>query len=178
MKCVPGCTCRRHIGHPQSAETRAAISRGHLGQAKSAEHRAKLATATRAVWARATGPAANLGVKFTAEARANMSRARLGNTNARTHGGVRTREHNSWRDMLARCYRRSSPNWQYYGGRGVSVCERWCAFANFLVDMGPRPEGMTLDRIDPHGNYEPSNCRWATPKQQRANHRRTLEVTP
>jgi hypothetical protein len=75
--------------------------------------------------------------------------------------------------MIARC---TNPNQtgfaKYYGGRGVTVCERWSQFENFLADMGPRPRGKTLDRFpNPDGNYEPSNCRWATPRQQRENQR-------
>ena len=58
-----------------------------------------------------------------------------------------------------------------YGGRGIRVCEEWAKFANFLRDMGERPEGHTIDRIDPARGYEPGNCRWATAAQQRANQR-------
>ncbi len=141
---------------------------------KSPEHRAKLAGAARRQWAerKAKGlPAANLGVTFDREARANMSRARLGNTNARTHGMAGTRVHNSWRDMKSRCSNPNAPNWKYYGGRGVSYDPRWETFEGFYADMGDRPAGATLDRIDPEGDYTPENCRWATPRQQRANQR-------
>lgn len=74
--------------------------------------------------------------------------------------------------MRQRCTNPSAPNWKNYGGRAITVCDRWKDFRNFLADMGPRPVGKTLDRFpNPSGNYEPGNCRWATPKEQRANRR-------
>ena len=83
------------------------------------------------------------------------------------HGEAnKTRTYKTWKDMRQRCRNPNSDQWEWYGGRGISVCERWDSFVNFLADMGDRPEGMTLDRINPDGNYEPSNCRWATAKEQ------------
>ena len=58
-----------------------------------------------------------------------------------------------------------------YGGRGIAICEEWTDFRNFLADMGDRPKGMTLDRINPNGNYEPINCKWSTQKEQAINKR-------
>lgn len=79
---------------------------------------------------------------------------------------------NSWQAMLARCYRPVCNGYKNYGGRGITVCERWHSFENFYADMGDRPKGKTLDRLDVNGNYEPGNCRWATPTEQRANTRK------
>jgi hypothetical protein len=73
--------------------------------------------------------------------------------------------------MRQRVLRPSNHNYRYYGGRGIVIDPRWDDFSTFLADMGPRPNGMTLDRINPSGDYTPENCRWATAKQQRVNRR-------
>lgn len=86
-----------------------------------------------------------------------------------TSGGSFSPTYRTWRSMLNRCSDPKSVGWRYYGGKGVTVCERWMLFTSFLADMGLRPKGMTLDRIDGDKGYEPSNCRWATRSQQMVN---------
>lgn len=81
-----------------------------------------------------------------------------------------------WRTMHDRCNLPSVKAYKHYGGRGISVCDRWNNFDIFVKDMGPRPEGGTLDRKDNNGNYEPSNCRWATHKEQMNNMRKNVLI--
>ena len=87
------------------------------------------------------------------------------------HGGETTRTYRTWEAMRARCRNPNNPNYKHYGARGIAICARWDVYENFLADMGNRPPGRSLDRIDNNAGYAPENCRWATPKQQRANQR-------
>ena len=88
------------------------------------------------------------------------------------HGGHGTLTYSRWKSMLQRCYTTTSAAYQYYGGRGITVCDRWRSFPPFLEDMGacPGPQ-MTLDRIDNHRGYEPGNCRWVSKADQSGNRR-------
>jgi hypothetical protein len=87
------------------------------------------------------------------------------------HGMYGTPTYSVWRSMIKRCYQTNTISYASYGACGISVCERWRKFINFYIDMGPRPGGHTLDRIENSGNYEPDNCRWATREQQSRNRR-------
>lgn len=87
------------------------------------------------------------------------------------HGMADTREYQSWEAMKSRCFNPNSPDYGYYGARGISVCAEWLSFEAFFADMGPRPEGCSLDRINVNDDYRPGNVRWADAKQQRRNQR-------
>lgn len=90
------------------------------------------------------------------------------------HARLRTPTYLSWKNMMGRCFCEGAPYFKYYGGRGITVCERWrSSYLNFLADMGERPPGATLDRIDGDGHYEPGNCRWSTMREQVRNRRYT-----
>ena len=89
----------------------------------------------------------------------------------RTHGMRETPTYSSWQSMLSRCYNPNATGFKHWGGRGITVTPAWHQFEAFLEDMGERPEGTTLDRIDVNGNYEPGNVRWATPGEQVRNRR-------
>lgn len=102
----------------------------------------------------------------------NAERGRARATHGHCRNGRSTRTYDTWTGILARCTNPNTKGYRNYGGRGIAVCDRWLDFAAFLADMGERPEGKTLDRINPNGGYEPGNCRWATPKEQSANTRR------
>lgn len=115
------------------------------------------------------GKTTSCGCKLPEEARAR----------AITHGRSKTPEYRSWCSMNSRCNNRGHHAYPHYGGRGITVCERWKSFELFLADMGPRPSlKHSIDRIDVNGNYEPGNCRWATTLEQRLSSRgvRNVEI--
>lgn len=93
------------------------------------------------------------------------------NCRIKTHGMSYTLTFKTWQSMLSRCSNSKLKAYKYYGARGIKVCESWLKFENFLNDMGSKPDGLSIDRINNDGNYEPSNCRWATNKEQLINRR-------
>lgn len=92
-----------------------------------------------------------------------------------THGLSGTRTYRIWCGMRKRCLNPAARAYARYGGRGVTACERWSRFENFLADMGECPDGLTIERIDNDRGYEPSNCKWATYAEQSANRRNTVK---
>lgn len=82
-----------------------------------------------------------------------------------------------WASMRGRCHNPNNRQWADYGGRGISICQEWNSFPQFVSDMGERPPGTSIDRIDNNGDYSPSNCRWATRQEQQRNQRRAVYVT-
>ncbi len=95
----------------------------------------------------------------------------------RTHGMSGTKTHKVWIAMRRRCNEENHQDYPYYGGRGIQVCDRWMRFENFFEDMGRCPRGSTIERKDVDGDYEPSNCEWATRTSQMNNTRRNHRLT-
>jgi hypothetical protein len=152
VKCQPDCTCNRHKfkGVKRDPEVGRRISAAKMGHGVSEETRRKIGEAGRG---RRSTPRA-------VEARRQATTV---------HGKHRTPTYRSWDGMKQRCLNPRATGYKRYGGSGVTVCDQWLTFAGFLADMGERPEGTTLDRIDPARGYEPGNCRWATASEQNRN---------
>lgn len=93
------------------------------------------------------------------------------------HGHTDSPTYRTWDHMIQRCTNPKNDEYPNYGARGIGISERWFNFENFLADMGPRPQGMTIDRVDNNKGYGPSNCRWASPRQQSNNKRTNRLIT-
>jgi hypothetical protein len=98
-------------------------------------------------------------------------------THGATTGGTSTTTYNVWLGMKARCSNPQNPLWKHYGGRGITVCDRWRSFENFLADMGERPVRLSLERVNNDAGYSPANCIWADKKTQMRNMRTTTFIT-
>lgn len=96
---------------------------------------------------------------------------------AETHGKWGTPTYHTWDGMKQRCLNPNSDNYSYYGGRGISICKEWLTFSGFYEDMGSKPPGLTLDRIDGEGDYTVTNCRWVSRKKQSENRKVVHMIT-
>lgn len=105
------------------------------------------------------------------------NKAAILSTLATTHGMSKTPTYSTWMSMKRRCLDSRSPNFANYGGRGILICDGWRDFENFFSEMGVRPKGTTLDRIDNEGNYTAENCRWADTTTQHRNTRTNVNLT-
>lgn len=111
-------------------------------------------------------------------ARSNLSTGHTvscGCWQGKKHGNSYMPEYRVWCAMIYRCNNPKARSYKDYGGRGIKICDRWLKFENFLADMGELPLGLSIDRKDNNGNYEPGNCRWATAQQQQLNKRHKID---